>query len=285
MNELGARAGVSHGTIGHLENGRSPGKPSTVGKIAEALGCSKNWLLTGNGDPFPGVPETSKEAIRRRVLALIGDERIDHFAERAGVDMLDAIGLVTDGAVPVVKTEMIKMAQALGSTLEWVVAGIGEPRVPGVKSDIATVDRLAISDVHRPPVVTPGMTCVPFLDPMAKSDWARGLVPQLAGTDKELHFPAGIVPEGCFALMVRSATMAPKINTGDILVVAPVDPSFMGDGDYVVVTSDGSLSVRQVRVLGEGWELSNANPEMPEKAIAGELRRAFRLVMHCMQYR
>ena len=51
------------------------------------------------------------------------------------------------------------------------------------------------------------------------------------------------------------------IQSGDLLVVdRSVQPV---DGDVVVATLDGGLTVKQLRKVDHGWELASANPDYP----------------------
>lgn len=51
------------------------------------------------------------------------------------------------------------------------------------------------------------------------------------------------------------------IMSGDLLVV---DRSIQAqDGDIVVATLDGGLTVKQLRKTPQGWELASANPAYP----------------------
>ncbi len=51
------------------------------------------------------------------------------------------------------------------------------------------------------------------------------------------------------------------IRDGDLLVVdRSLQPQ---DGDVVVATLDGGLTVKSLRRVGDGWELASANPDFP----------------------
>jgi len=49
QEDLSQLAGVTEATISRMENGKSgPTRPSTVRKLAEALGVEPGWLLFGD---------------------------------------------------------------------------------------------------------------------------------------------------------------------------------------------------------------------------------------------
>jgi phage repressor protein C with HTH and peptisase S24 domain len=52
QEELAKRAGVSQGSIGHIESGRTQSSRK-VTELAYALGVDVSWLTTGKGVPFP----------------------------------------------------------------------------------------------------------------------------------------------------------------------------------------------------------------------------------------
>src|SRR5690349_5520711 len=56
MSEIARRLGVPHATIRNYFHGRMPA-PEVLIKIADETNVSINWLLTGNGDMFLGVPK------------------------------------------------------------------------------------------------------------------------------------------------------------------------------------------------------------------------------------
>lgn len=58
--DLAARAGVSQGSIGHLESGRT-GTSRKLTEIASVLGVDPRWLANGLGDPFPRARPASDE--------------------------------------------------------------------------------------------------------------------------------------------------------------------------------------------------------------------------------
>ena len=117
-----------------------------------------------------------------------------------------------------------------------------------------------------------------------------GLVgPCLPGTAAELALyssvPAGFPPAEDYAegaltheLLVlglrRPSSAVPGrrwdagINDGDLLVVdRSVEP---GDGDVVVATVEGGLTVKRLSKRPSGWALAPANPEFPEIPIDPE---------------
>ncbi|MGG7604650.1 XRE family transcriptional regulator [Massilia sp. BKSP1R2A-1] len=54
QQDLASRAGVTQGSIAHLESGRTKTSRSLT-KIAAALGVSTEWLADGKGDPYAAV--------------------------------------------------------------------------------------------------------------------------------------------------------------------------------------------------------------------------------------
>jgi phage repressor protein C with HTH and peptisase S24 domain len=58
QQDLANRAGVTQGSIAHLESGRTKTSRSLT-KIAGALGVSTEWLADGKGEPFPSAESTA----------------------------------------------------------------------------------------------------------------------------------------------------------------------------------------------------------------------------------
>jgi transcriptional regulator with XRE-family HTH domain len=56
MSDIARRIGVPHATVRNYFHGRMPA-PEVLIKIAEETNVSLNWLLTGVGDMFLGVPK------------------------------------------------------------------------------------------------------------------------------------------------------------------------------------------------------------------------------------
>jgi len=56
MSEIARRIGVPHATVRNYFHGRMPA-PEVLIKIAEETNVSLNWLLTGVGEMFLGVPK------------------------------------------------------------------------------------------------------------------------------------------------------------------------------------------------------------------------------------
>ena len=56
MSEIARRIGVPHATVRNYFHGRMPA-PEVLIKIAEETNVSLNWLLTGAGEMFLGVPK------------------------------------------------------------------------------------------------------------------------------------------------------------------------------------------------------------------------------------
>lgn len=58
QQDLANKAGVTQGSIAHLESGRTKTSRSLT-KIAGALGVSTEWLADGKGNPFPSTEPTT----------------------------------------------------------------------------------------------------------------------------------------------------------------------------------------------------------------------------------
>jgi transcriptional regulator with XRE-family HTH domain len=58
--DLAAQVGVTQAAISNLvtDSSRKPSAP-TLFKLASALQCNPNWVLTGEGDPYAWAPVTS----------------------------------------------------------------------------------------------------------------------------------------------------------------------------------------------------------------------------------
>lgn len=68
-------------------------------------------------------------------------------------------------------------------------------------------------------------------------------------------------PASTFFARADGESMMPDIHSGDLLVV---DRSLQAqDGDIVVATLDGGLTVKRLRKTAEGWALASDNTAFP----------------------
>lgn len=87
QQELAAKAGVTRSTVARVEGGAEQPFPTTIRKLADALGVEPEELGPGPSDP--GVPdEASAERQRRPLDALTDVVRADHLATADGLEVI-----------------------------------------------------------------------------------------------------------------------------------------------------------------------------------------------------
>lgn len=98
QTDLANRAGVSQGSIGHLESGRSNTSRSITG-IAKALEVDPIWLADGKGEPFPvqwGATSPSSNAME----VVIAEDHDPDFYQIPKVQLQLSAGLTGFQTVP-----------------------------------------------------------------------------------------------------------------------------------------------------------------------------------------
>lgn len=85
MKQLGAMVGVSEGAISHYETGRREPDPLTLGRIANALSVSVDYLL--GRDTQTSVPPPPPESIPAFMEGLTPDNR--RFIEEIARQLLE----------------------------------------------------------------------------------------------------------------------------------------------------------------------------------------------------
>lgn len=96
--DLANRAGVSQGSIGHLESGRTSTSRS-ITSIAKALEVDPIWLADGKGDPFPstwGMTPKPPEAMQ----VVVADEFDPDFYQIPKVQLQLSAGITGFQTVP-----------------------------------------------------------------------------------------------------------------------------------------------------------------------------------------
>ena len=69
-----------------------------------------------------------------------------------------------------------------------------------------------------------------------------------------------------FALMVLGDSMLPEFAEGEIIIIEP--EGLATDGAYVLALHNDEWFFRQLRRIGEAWQLHPLNPAYPEIGIA-----------------
>jgi len=70
-----------------------------------------------------------------------------------------------------------------------------------------------------------------------------------------------------FALMVLGDSMLPEFAEGEIIIIEP--EGLATDGAYVLAFHQDEWIFRQLRHIGEAWQLHPLNPTYPDIDIAG----------------
>ncbi|SAK65738.1 putative phage repressor [Caballeronia pedi] len=235
QDELADKAGVSQGTIGHLESGRN--KSSTkLPQIAAALGVTVEWL-TGS------AKESGKSAANQSFGAPGLADRIKSVLETAGGN--------------------ISAVAAAAGTTEEVVAGwlAGKTATIGVDEAVALQEKYSINSVWLMLGKGQRTTAVRYNDewnPIPVTGW-RGIpvvgMAQLGdgGFWADVEYPVGHgdgfvdVPtkdKDAYALRCKGDSMRPRIKDGEFVVIEPNHEIEPGD-EVLVKSKDGRVMVKE----------------------------------------
>jgi DNA polymerase V len=115
---------------------------------------------------------------------------------------------------------------------------------------------------------TPGDTTAPIYSALVAAGFPSPADDHLEGA-LDLHELMVKRPAATFFCRADGDSMTGAgIQSGDLLVVdRSVQPQ---DGDVVVATLDGGLTVKQLRKTVDGWELASANPDYPSFPVSEE---------------
>jgi transcriptional regulator with XRE-family HTH domain len=188
-----------------------------------------------------------QESTRTRLAQALGEAGLTQaeLARRSGIDR-SSISLYLSGRYCPKADKLLRLAQALGVSPQWLSGGEEEPEVERTVSF---------------PVIT-------------------GVTPRGELTDSgEMQSVAqsalgGLERERFFVLRVQGLAMYPRLLEGDRLLVLRDAP--MEQGQMAVLLHQGALTVR---ALGMNGQLQPANPEFPPWTPGAEDRILGRAVL------
>jgi len=177
-------------------------------------------------------------------------------SERSGLSRA-VIGKYLGGKSEPSRDRLIKLADAGGISIRWLVTGEGEmctgsdsfARLSRSNVALASRDGLRVSSEQ-------------IVDHIAfKADWVR----QALRAD----------PERLVLIEVSGDSMAPTIQNGDLLLVEASDPPFKQDGIYAILGPDGLVVKRLVKRIDGSFEIRSDNPVYGSEIVRPE---AFRVI-------
>lgn len=242
QDDLAAKAGVSQGTIGHLESGRN--KSSTrLPDIAAALGVTVEWL-TGN----------SKETGKTSVVPPMGAEGL---ADRIKTVLDDAKGNISELAAAAKTTEEVVASWLSGSETQI-----------GVDEAVGIQEKYGVNSVWLMLGKGQRISAIRYNDPytpLAIAGW-RGIpvvgMAQLGdnGFWCDVEYPVGHgegfvdVPSrdrDAYAIRCVGDSMRPRIKDGEYVVVEPNHKIEPGD-EVLVKSKDGRVMVKEFLYAAQG---------------------------------
>ncbi len=235
QQDLAAKAGVSQGTIGHLESGRN--KSSTaLPRIAAALGVTVEWLAS-TGDKAgknPSIPAMGASGLADRIKSIIDEAggNISKVSAAAGTTDEEVAAWLSGKTQQIGVDQAVALQEAFGINSVWLMLGKGS-RTTAVR----------YNDAYEPIPVT-GWRGVPVVGMAQLGDngfWADVEYPVGHG-DGFVDVPSK--DKDAYALRCKGDSMRPRIKDGEFVVVEPnreIEP-----GDEVLVKSrDGRVMVKE----------------------------------------
>ncbi|GAA4493592.1 hypothetical protein GCM10023095_04100 [Pseudaeromonas paramecii] len=141
---------------------------------------------------------------------------------------------------------LLAVAQALRTSMEWLLTGIGSPddrnATVSIDGNVSTVEPVPI-----------GTTRIPVIDYVQAGCWTEACGHTLADGSIETILTDLELGSRAFALRVKGDSMAPDIIEGDVVVVDPDVSPQPGD---IVVAKNGSheATIKQYRPRGYNAE-------------------------------
>ncbi|BBP95937.1 hypothetical protein BSFA1_10660 [Burkholderia sp. SFA1] len=235
QEELADKAGVSQGTIGHLESGRN--KSSTkLSQIAAALGVTVEWL-TGSGKESgksPAVHSIGAPGLADRIKSVLDTAggNISAVAAAAGTTEEVVAGWLSGKSTTIGVDEAVALQEKYGINSVWLMLGKGQ-RTTSVR----------YNDEWNPIPVT-GWRGIPVVGMAQLGDggfWADVEYPVGHG-DGYVDVPSK--DKDAYALRCKGDSMRPRIKDGEFVVIEPNHEIEPGD-EVLVKSKDGRVMVKE----------------------------------------
>lgn len=282
--ELGRKLGIKQSNIGRWEQGQHNPRPSTLRRIADALGVNLNWLLTGEGmmernpvraigvpleplfkpmrDLGKLIPEGMRDiAIRIRKMRKALGMSQTKLARQLGINP-SLISLWETAKRDIAPEYIEKLAAVLNVTPRWLCTGEGEMKLSEQEQLIEKLKRGEIPSKELTPAPIrwiPILGVVPGGNPFAPEVVPLGNVAVAADA---IRHP------GAFALQVRGNSMAPAVQDGDQVACEPYEGEHLAPGAMVVALVGGETALKFYVRRGDQHLLISADSSIPPIVLA-----------------
>lgn len=149
-------------------------------------------------------------------------------------------------------TTAMRIAEALGVSVSWLLSGNGE------------MSSSSTSNIEPAPFLRGK---VPLISWIAAGDWCEANDPYPPGEAEMWLQVSANYGVRSYGLRVRGESMLPRFREGEIIIV---DPDARADsGNYVIARKDGSKEVtfKQLVIEGDAIYLKPLNPQWPDPII------------------
>jgi phage repressor protein C with HTH and peptisase S24 domain len=184
--------------------------------------------------------ERGKFSIRIKTLAtFVGGPK--QLSERSGLSRA-VIGKYLSGKSDPSRQRLVKLANAAGVSIRWLVTGEGE-----MSRDDQSFVFMPGGEIKDRSAGEPAVSGDQIVDHLAlRADWVR----EALRAD----------PNRVALIEARRDSMAPTINDGDLLLVEVSGDPFALDGIYVIIRPDGLAAKRLVKRIDGTFEIRSDNP-------------------------
>ena len=210
--------GIKQGTVSGYESGKTQPSADILQRLSK-LGFSIDWLMASDL-PAPSVDNLSTSpqappdlstppAVGGRVAALRATMQLSQtkLAQKADISVHTIIRL-EQGKHTTNRTKLAQIAAALGTNIDYLRFGTGEPVAP-----LAPPKSYNIS-VENKPTVTVAYLPVPARATFAESfNDLAGLPPETIEISADL-IPPGVKPENVRAFDINGDSMEPRLQSG-----------------------------------------------------------------------
>jgi phage repressor protein C with HTH and peptisase S24 domain len=199
-----------------------------------------SYPKSGSVKAEPSYREQGRFSVRIQKLAIaVGGPK--QLSERSGLSRA-VIGKYLSGKSDPSRQRLVKLANAAGVSIRWLVTGEGEMSrddqsfvfVPRGEIRAASRDELSVSSDQ-------------IVDHLAfRADW--------------IHDRLRVDPNRLALIEARGDSMAPTVHDGDLLLIEVSGYRFALDGIYAIIRPDGLAVKRLVKRIDGAVEVRSDNP-------------------------
>lgn len=261
---LAKAIGVSDVSVGKWESGLNQPKGRYLNDLADVLGVSVDWLLTGAIKPPTSLYAMQVGERIKAKRAQLGLEP-SQLADTLGVSH----GLISKwerGEVVPSDERLSHLMAALGVDEHWLLHGVGslpkqerQESLEGLHFEYPSIESVPIPHGNR----------IPIISYVQAGNW-REVCEQATTFDGNVEYVTSSVDIGpCgFGLWLRGNSMTPLFNEGDLVIIDPDEQP--RPGDYVVAKNGSEeATFKKYRPRGidesgqEVFELVPLNDDFP----------------------